>query len=117
MPPGVVYCLSKFEDGPCEPDHFLSTRVLRASLLPPGPTFGVWRKWLHKWIGRMLPSLFQLQSCFVFGVAGPVLVISLLKISHLVSVVDCCSTDSHWRAVDLCLCERRKLIVSLFMGE
>lgn len=43
----------------------------------------------------MLPGLFQLQSCFVFRVGGPVLVISLLKTSHLVSVVDCYSTDSH----------------------
>lgn len=94
MSPGAVYCLSNSGDGPCEPDHFLSTGVLRATLLPPGSTFWVWRKWLHKWVGRMLPGLFQLQSCFVFRVAGPVLVIGLLKTSHLVSVVDCYSTDS-----------------------
>lgn len=94
MSPGAVYCLSNSGDGPCEPDHFLSTGVLRATLLPPGSTFWVWRKWLHKCIGRMLPGLFQLQSCFVFRVAGPVLVIGLLKTGHLVSVVDCYSTDS-----------------------
>ena len=40
------------------------------------------------------PRFVSVAELFCVRVAGPVLVIGLLKTSHLVSVVDCYSTDS-----------------------